>query len=421
MALLAALAVSSCGEPSVYLTPPWPSDQVAVILLEDTEGRPLSEPILYLGGPLRLSRPGPLVIRAFTYPREAELEACGVRLGGDGALLPPPSGSWLSGRVDEGTEPSFAPDPSAPHPDVRYDRCRSGDPCRTVPSPIAAPATLFGLSRVTFATSELAFFGGFSRSVTDERAVFGRLLAEHAELLPPRDELMSEVRGLERDPSGQVWALTRAALVAIGPDGAPTFVVAWPEGPVELSTGTSGGAFVVSSDGRVRRYDASHGAIDELVGLPAGVVKFLDAGPTRRFATLDDGSIFGFDGQTWRRESEGRDVRYLALAGDDDVVVAVPRIGDVFAKSGSPPTWHNIGRPFESFPRAAVGLGGGRAVVVGEGGSAAMWSGYRWCRLETGTTRVLTHAAISPDRSRLLIVGDTPGTLGAPVFLAYAL
>ena len=409
-------ALAGCGDSDVFLSQPWPSAHVAVVVTADADGDPV--------GPLRVIGPGEaatkwsiastgdtrLYARSWApevrAPDGRGLVECGLTLGGTGPVVAPPSGSWVTSVLSASADPVFAVE-AAPirRFDLRLRQCQVelicfGYEARSVAVPDGfRPKAVVHVGPHALVASTPTEPDGPTRIL--------RLRRTQAALLPSDLRLGSgKIRALTHDRSAEphrvMLVYDTGRIVTLDDDGQYTgeFKV---QPAFHFDTGVDGESMFASDVGFYRLGPGMTEAETIADTLPSfrspeqiDEVRVFDRDvrlfrvDTELWEWTTGGWSLDYEGEPFDIFSQvGTDADFRGLVGEFEVVrIEDPATGQ----------WTGLDRPFDQGHRfrGIDGLRQGRFAIVGERASAAVWNGEGWCQLpHDGPTSTLTRIATS--------------------------
>jgi hypothetical protein len=417
--MFTALAACS-GDTTLVIEPPWPEDQVALIVAIDDRLEIVGQPMLLEpGGVLRLSFDARRRLIARTYPRVEnggpDFSACGFAIGGEGDSAPAPIASWSASIDVDSSSIAFTREREATALDVRLPHCPSL--CAQV---IARPVPITILT------------GNFQDvAVPSERAAFAVLIGDlemRRDLLRwdaasgevTRIELGFDPLWVSTDHAGTTWVTVPRKVFALDDDGS---IIA------RYDTGLMGAGVSAGLDGTVIVW--GQGGILELTRSATAARPRIDFPSPRvdvfvveasQIVTVVPGAIQFYDGNAWTMETRdvALDFDWVAFGDREELGVIGPT--NLYLRDRERKTWQRLSPPSDTFPPdGAVHLGGRRFVAAGDVGFAGLGSGGRWCKLETGTLRPFQAIDVAPSKRFAVAVGDNEDAGTEPVFMVFDL
>jgi hypothetical protein len=415
--LALALHISACSSAvQIDLSPPWPADQIAVVVLTDSAGGAIGDAQAF-GPDARIEFEAPRGLAAIhvdTFPGdtlaggETPLVACGVTLTStvNTATLAAAT-RWVTTSLDLADRKlSFAPDPMPPTFSL-FPKCIVPDticPQFRV-SHVSAPPRIEP-NYLTVVDDSLAFFATNSSTPSSQRALvrIDGTSAAFEKTLPVLDPNWqglatvgtSTIFGITGDR--KIFTMNRDGLLRFGPFGGNYVRIdAARDGSIVLATdfNESGYEITIGSSVTVPRPD-----------IPGRARNFAAIRRDRIFIS-DNTNIWSFDGKVWSNETTVTTVENIsAFGGDEDVMAYGTDMEVVHVRNEKTGEWPAIPTPFGSGARlrGLKGLGQGRFIVAGETGKLGLWTGSKWCRLDTGTRIALGDLDVSQSKKTAYVV-----------------
>jgi hypothetical protein len=382
-----------CASGDVFVPAEWPADHVAIAVVTDASGTPLTAPVMSSLGQaidFDFEADGPYRIFVRTYamteraPNGMPIGDCPVVLGGDGPLVPAPLTAWRTAPVEPGT-----PVPGLERVtgelvelDLRYGGCLpkergcGGFAARE----LEVPAGLRPY-QVAAVSDALAMVGGDIHPGPGREMMLAKIESGTVRVLDPHPERLDFVQALAWD--GDIFYARNGEdlLVAFDIDGDP---VALPESRTIIGVAAGpDGTVLAFDDMRVTELLSRGQIFVERTDVPQGVLGMSIARADRTIALIGDSAVF-YDGRMWTPELDAALFESLnAVFADEDTIGAVGNREQVYVRDPITRAWRDLPIPFDVGAdfKAVTGLGDGRFVAVGKGGAIAAWTGTQWCDL----------------------------------------
>ena len=377
-----AVPLLGCGSDATFVWAPWSEDQIGVVVFA-TDDRVERQAIAGPGAAARVSIPstrGRLFARGYAGSRTASdgtpLWECTVTVGGLGALLPPPTGAWVTDVFESPDSPPPFARESEPLRvlDLRSESCTfDPDPCRFVAVEPVADILDFEILAAASTGEGRLWVGGRRRTapvapvlvyiedgrVEDRSALVASIGAVHSLAAVSSERLLGI--GAQR------------TLFTLGPTGvgpAPRI-----RDVIRLAGSPGFDAFTFTS---TVVFELNATEVVDTFGFGAridGVFRYRE-----RAWVLTENQLLVRSEGIWQPEEVTLPAGSAQLGGDGDVIVATGGRGIVVARQGADPSWQSFAPPANgSHPlRVAGGLGSGRFVVAGQD-LLAVWTEDGWC------------------------------------------
>ncbi|MCK6551192.1 hypothetical protein L6R52_35485 [Myxococcota bacterium] len=423
---------------TLFVPQPWPSGQVAVVVVTDASGVPLDEPRWFAAGtPARvdLTRDRAVSLSVRSFPTKADggpdLEGCGVTIDAAGAHLPPPATSWRTALfVPEDTDAlSFVEDSPPRDLGLAFARCAApAYPCGDVAFEAIAltPLTDMAIADVVALSDTHAFAAGFDPQTGASGVVDVAADAPSPVITQlPLDGVHGIVRSLAWGRTGAIHGTTFGRVgFELDVDGRVLAIRETTSATAAVEA-SADGTLVEHGPFGLRELDAASGAlVDRGMSLDRPLTTVSLVRRDRVAALTENDRLLVFDGSAWTEEYEPAPSvfeDFSSLGADESLMVAVDGDGQVKRRDEQRHAWSPFPLPFEAGPgwRDVGGLGGGRFFIVGDSGAAALWTGSQWCTWNEAATRLpLRVLSVAPSgRTIWAGSGNPASTVGRPPVL----
>jgi hypothetical protein len=453
--VLAAVAGSACSrEAAIVVMPAWPADQAVILVPVDAELHPLENAPIWVppGAPtssFKLSSGERFRVYALAYSSSvsANFESCGVTFSGSGApLTPSPVWSTPLESAEPGlmltfsttTTPPFSSqihytDPTCVMPVTKCDSAVGKIQVRGTPLPAAGGYDIFSLARVS-ATEILAGTANDTKS-GDDGAVY-RVSADGEATPVAIPGQAGSAFQVAYDGKNTVFGVTtHGTYFQLDRSGGLGFAVqaGFSNGGSRIHSGRDGFTVSFEPAGVHELTPGSTVARSRPDFPPSGDLFVVTA---TRIAAISDGGIWFYDGHSWVEEYRGPEAvlpplglySTRGLAGNAHTFVFAYNVATgsgVLVRDEATHAWAPLGTsPFHLPIQAALALGHGNVLLLGQSGDAALWlasQGAPWCPIATGTNEDFLSVAASPDElSAVANQGETTPDLG-PRLITFSL
>jgi hypothetical protein len=434
--MLACGALLSCARrDKVWIEAGWPNEDTTVAVVSGADGRPLApNPSLFAPGePVALEVDRGERVRFFVaaYPPSAtsggrSIIDCGVAFGGSGQPLLAPDVSLASDVVvvDSGVRIDLSPSP-LPF-DIRFAAC-AANPCAGVKTSSIALLSGYNFTHVVLLSDRVAYVAGQIPTAAGQVGAIMKL--EGGSLTALRTD--PQFGGID----GFAWDHQRALLFLMAGGALDGHLSGIDLDGQTVTTPTSAhfvGIRGIASgpDGTLIAYGDK-----ELVGFAAGststtaypipglkvdALRVAVASKDRVFVTHGS-EIYRLDHGQWVQEYDPLPAeQILAIAADPELAVAVGIVESVFLRDEKTATWSMLPESMHPFGgidalQSVASLGGGRFVVVGASGQAAMYIRGTWCGLGGAKTLFQQVATSSSGRTAIAVGVPLPGRATAQI------
>lgn len=428
--------ITACGSgPLIEIVPTWPKDQVAILLLTGSDGKPIGSTPAVLAGDvwkLELDTKDQLRARVLSFPQVGaggpDFERCGLAIRGEGSPLPRPERYFVSDPIatTDGSSVTLAEAPAMDADALELTfaakTCRFTYPCEDVlVFHIASPiATVH--AQTAIAVDEHTVLIEMVGDPTQAAKVLA--LADRTSATVILDEpTLPQPLSMAFDGT-QMWSTIYAGK-------AFTFTL---DGTVTSTRAAAGraGAYRVASDRHGTVIAFGDNGVHVMAGVDdpekrAAIESLTDetglvalTSQDRMLANTKAG-LYTFDGNVWTLEREMRPSAFegfQSLSLEADTAGAAGKDSEVIVRDEASHAWTVlplIDPDTYSELKSIVSLGGGRWMTVGESGLAAIYQQGVWCTFNTGTTNTLDTIALTPNRHTAYVGGHySPMTNNVP-------